>query len=70
MNAVCTPITNRQYEYDLNEDKSQIWILNKNFLPDFLRDLSKYTKGLEDQQSELDVSDYEWSTLSEFLKVV
>ena len=57
--AVCTPITNRQYEYDLNEDKSQIWILNPGLLPDFLRDLSKYTGGLVDQQSELDVSDYE-----------
>lgn len=58
-NAVCTPITNRQYEYDLNEDKSQVWILNKTFLPDFLRDLSKYTAGLKDQQSSLDVSDFE-----------
>ena len=57
--AVCTPITNRQYEYDLNEDKSQIYILNKGYLPDFLRDLSKFTNKLEDQQSELDVSDYE-----------
>ena len=57
--AVCTPITNRQYEYDLNEDKTQIFILNKGYLPDLLRDLSKFTGGLEDQHSELDVSDYE-----------
>ena len=28
----CTEITNRQYEYDLNEDKSQIWILQQNYL--------------------------------------
>ena len=58
-NAVCIPITNRQYEYDLNEDKSQINILKKELIPIFLRDLTKYTGGLEDHRSVLDVSDLE-----------
>lgn len=58
-NAVCTPITNRQYEYDLNEDKSQIVLLKKGLIPKFMRDLHKYTIGLNDTRSVLDVSDLE-----------
>ena len=58
-NAACTPITYRQYEYDLNEDKSQIWILNGKYIPYVTRDISKYVATLTQVTSVLDVSDYE-----------
>lgn len=58
-NAACTPITNRQYEYDLNEDKSQIWLLDGKYISDIEREISKYSGKLTNLNSELDVSDYE-----------
>lgn len=53
----CTPITNRQYEYDINEDKSQIWILQEKYLPDYLREVSLYAARISDIDTSLEVSD-------------
>ena len=48
----CTPISNRQYEYDVNEDKSQIYILNKRYIKDYIRDIKKYVGDLGPMRSE------------------
>lgn len=53
----CTPITNRQYEYDVNEDKTQIWILQEKYLPDYLREVSLYADRISDIDTSLEVSD-------------
>ena len=53
----CTEITNRQYEYDMNEDKSQIWVLQQKYLPDFVREVEKYAKKISDLDTELSFSD-------------
>lgn len=57
--ASCTPISNRQYEYDINEDKSQIQILQKKYVTLFVAEVEKYASKIEDITSHLDVSDYE-----------
>lgn len=56
--ASCIPITNRQYEYDLNEDKTQIFILQKRYIKDYMRELRQYVGGLPEMKSQLDVSDF------------
>lgn len=55
--ASCTPITNRQYEYDLNENKSQIWILQKKYLSQYLQEVRKYASKIDDIDASLEVSD-------------
>ena len=56
-NAVSTPITNRQYEYDLNEDKSQVFILQQKYLSQYLQEVSRYASKISDLDSTLEVSD-------------
>lgn len=56
-NAVITPITNRQYEYDLNEDKSQVFILQQKYLSQYLQEVSRYASKISDLDSTLEVSD-------------
>ena len=53
----CTPVTNRQYEYDLNEDKSQIFVLQRKYLPNYLREVSIYASNIDDMDASLEVSD-------------
>ena len=53
----CTPITNRQYEYDLNEDKSQIFVLQKKYLSQYLQEVSNYADRISDIDASLEVSD-------------
>ena len=53
----CTPITNRQYEYDVNEDKSQIWTLQQKYLSEYLREVSNYADRISDIDASLEVSD-------------
>ena len=50
-------ITNRQYEYDLNEDKSQIFVLQKRYVGDYVREVKRYTTNLKDMKGELDIGD-------------
>ena len=54
----CVEITNRQYEYDLNEDKCQIDILNPSYISDFIREYKSYAKGIGGMKSNLQVFDY------------
>ena len=56
-NAVCTPITNRQYEYDVNEDKSQIFVLQNKYLSQYLQEVSRYAAKISDLDANLEVSD-------------
>ena len=53
----CTPVTNRQYEYDLNEDKSQIWVLQKKYLSQYLQEVTSYANSISDIDASLEVSD-------------
>ena len=53
----CTEITTRQYEYDINEDKSQVWILQQKYLPEYIREVEKYAKKISDLDTELSFSD-------------
>lgn len=50
-------ITNRQYEYDLNEDKSQIFVLQKKYIAEYVREYKKYTTNLSNMEGMLDVGD-------------
>jgi len=56
--AACSPITHRQYEYDLNENKGQIFILQKKYLSDYLREVKRYARKLGVLGSSIDVSDF------------
>ena len=53
----CTPITNLQYEHDVNEDKSQIWVLQQKYLSRYLAEVYEYTSKISDIDASLDVSD-------------
>ena len=55
--ASCTAITNRRYEYDLNEDKSQIYVLKKKFITDYTKEIRQYFKSIDDMESQLTVGD-------------
>lgn len=55
--AAVTPITNRQYEYDLNEDKTQIWVLQEKYLSQYLQEVTTYANGISDIDASLEVSD-------------
>ncbi len=57
VNAACYPVSHYQYEYDLNEDKSQINILQSKYLSDFIREYKLYTKKIQEMESEPDVGD-------------
>ena len=56
-NAAVTPVTNRQYEYDVNEDKSQVWILQKKYLSQYLQEVQNYVTSISDIDAALEVSD-------------
>lgn len=55
--ASCIGITNRQYEYDINEDKSQIWVLQEKYLEDYKSEVSRYAAEISDLDTELTLSD-------------
>ena len=56
-NAACVGITNRQYEYDLNEDKTQIFVLQQKYLSQYLQEVSGYANQIDDIDATLEVSD-------------
>ena len=53
-------ITNRQYEYDLNEQKTQIYLLKKEYLGDFVSEYVDYANDVDPAtlKSEIDISNY------------
>ena len=55
--AACTPISYRQYEYDLNEDKSQILVLQKKYIGNYMNEVKQYSASIGIVTSELDVGD-------------
>jgi len=59
INSACYPVTYYQHEYDLNEDKSQINILQSKYLSDFVREHDLYFGTIERMQSQPDVGDYD-----------
>ena len=53
-------VTNRQYEWRLNDEKREIQVIQPKYISDFVRDYEKYAKGLVDQASEVSVSDVKY----------
>ena len=53
-------VTNRQYEWRLNDDKREIQVLQRKYIPDFIRDYYRYAKQLPDVASEVSVSDVKY----------
>lgn len=53
-------VTNRQYEWRLNDEKREIQVIQPKYISDFVRDYEKYAKGLKDQASEVSVSDVKY----------
>lgn len=54
----CTPISNRQYEFDLNQDKSQIYVLQPKYIADYVREVKLYADKISDTNTELSIGDY------------
>lgn len=52
-----TAVTNRQYEYDLNEAKGQIQILNPRYVHDYFREVKRNARKAKIQKSEIDISE-------------
>jgi len=52
-----TEITNRAYEYDLNEKKGQIELLNPKYVHDYYRDVKRNARKAKKQQSEINISE-------------
>ena len=50
-------VTNQQYEEALNEEKSSIFILDKRYINDYVRDVKNYGLNLNNQVSYIDISD-------------
>ena len=53
-------VTNRQYEWRLNDEKREIQVIQPKYISDFVRDYEKYAKGLVDQASDVSVSDVKY----------
>jgi hypothetical protein len=50
-------VSNFDYERDLNEEKSQIYILDKKYIYDYDREVRKYAENLDPSVSFVDISD-------------
>ena len=50
-------VSNITYERRINEDKSQIQILDKKYIYDYEREIKLYAKSLSEQKSEIDISE-------------
>ena len=53
-------VTNRQYEWRLNDAKREIQVIQPKYISDFVRDYEKYANGLEDTASVVSVSDVKY----------
>jgi len=49
-------VTNQQYEEAVNDEKSAIFILNKEYIYDYVRDVKNYGRNLTEQRSSIDIS--------------
>ena len=53
-------ITNRAYEWGLNDEKREIQVVQSKYIADLVRDYERYAKGLPDVKSEVSISDVAW----------
>ena len=55
-----SPVTNRAYEWRLNDLKREIQVIQPKYMPDLIRDYERYAKSLKDVASEVSVSDVKY----------
>ena len=53
-------VTNRQYEWRLNDLKREIQVIQPKYIADFIRDYENYARSLPDVASEVSVSDVKY----------
>jgi hypothetical protein len=53
-------VTNRQYEWGLNDLKREIQVIQPKYIADFIRDFEIYARALPDVASEVSVSDVKY----------
>ena len=53
-------VTNREYEFRLNDEKREIQVLQPKYIADLVRDFEKYANGLKDMASEVSISDVKY----------
>ena len=53
-------VTYRQYEFRLNDEKREIQVVQPKYIADLVRDYEKYANALEDQESEVSISDVKY----------
>ena len=53
------PLTHRKYEYRMNEEKSEIFILQPKFVGQFKREVYRYCKELANMEGNLSFTDYD-----------
>ena len=51
LTSLPTSISNRQHEEDLNESKSSIFVVNKRYVYDYVREVKNYAKSLSESSS-------------------
>ena len=55
-----TAVTNRQYEWGLNDLKREIQVVQPKYISDFVRDYERYANNLPNVASEVSVSDVKY----------
>lgn len=53
-------VTNRQYEWQLNDEKRQIQVIQPKYIADLVRDYERYANRLPDTKSEVSISDVKY----------
>ena len=58
-NSRSVPITYRQYEYRINEEKSEIFILQSKFVGQYKREVKDYCRDLQKMSGNLTLTDFD-----------
>ena len=53
-------VTNRQWEYELNDLKREIQVIQPKYIADLVRDYERYANSLPDAKSEVSISDVKY----------
>ena len=53
-------VTNREYEFRLNDEKREIQVLQPKYIADVVRDFENYANKLPDLESEVSISDVKY----------
>ena len=56
--AEAVPVTNIDYEYRINDAKSEIVLINKKYVGRLMSEYGRYAMSLSDSESEVVISDY------------